>query len=81
MVDVLAKVKCPCCEKEIEVNCNEYIAGSTSSEKGMGIDTQWIIESESMYCPKCDNRIILMGTVGIYPEDTVEFVDVRLEKS
>lgn len=81
MIDVLAKMKCPCCEKEIEVNCNEYIVDSTSSEKSMGIDTQWIIESEPMYCPNCDSRIILVGTVGIYPEDIVEFIDVTLKKA
>lgn len=81
MIDVLAKVKCPYCENDIEVNCNEYIAGSTRSEKSMGIDIQWIIESEPMHCTKCDNRIILVGTVGIYPEDVVEFVDVRFEKT
>lgn len=34
-----------------------------------------------MYCPDCNSRIILVGTVGIYPEDTVEFVDVRLKKT
>ena len=81
MIDVLTKVKCPCYENDIEVNCNEYIAGSTSSEKDMGIDIQWIIESEPMYCPNCDSRIILVGTVGIYPEDTVEFVDVGFKKT
>lgn len=80
MVDVLTEVKCPCCANNINVNCNEHIAGSTSCEKNMGVDVQWIIESEPMYCPVCNNKIILVGTVGIYPEDTIEFVDVRFKK-
>ena len=40
MIDVLTKVKCTYCESDIEVNSNEYIADSTSSEKDMGIDIQ-----------------------------------------
>ena len=39
MIDVLVKVKCPCCESDIEMNCSEWGVGSTSSEKSMGIDT------------------------------------------
>ena len=57
-----------------------WVVGSTSSEKSMGIDTQWIIESESMNCPVCNNEIILEGTVGIYPEDTIEYIDVNFRK-
>ena len=80
MIDVLVKVKCPCCESDIEMNCSEWVVGSTSSGKSMGIDTQWIIESESMNCPVCNNEIILEGTVGIYPEDTIEYIDVNFRK-
>lgn len=36
MIYVLTKVKCPYCESDIEVNSNEYIADSTSSEKRYG---------------------------------------------
>lgn len=31
-------------------------------------------------CPHCKKEIILEGTVGIYPEDTIEFVDVKFKK-
>ena len=80
MIDVLVKVKCPCRKSDIEINCNKYVVGSTSSEKSMGLDTQWIIESEPMNCPICNNEIILEGTVGIYPEDIVEFTDVKFKE-
>ena len=82
MIDVLREVSCPYCANNIKVNCKEHIAGTTSTEKseGMGIDTQWIIESEPMICPRCNKEIILEGTVGIYPEDTIEFVDVKFKK-
>lgn len=79
-IDVLVKVKCPCCESDIEMNCSEWVVGSTSSEKSMGIDTQWIIESEPMNCPACNNEIVLEGTVGIYPEDSIEYIDVNFRK-
>lgn len=36
MIDVLVKVKCPCCESDIETNCGEWGVGSTSSEKKYG---------------------------------------------
>ena len=74
MIDVLVKVKCPCCKSDIEINCNKYVVGSTSSEKSMGLD------SEPMNCPICNNEIILEGTVGIYPEDIVEFTDVKFKE-
>lgn len=81
MIDVITSVGCPYCGNDIKVNCNEYIAGSTSSEKDMGTDVQWIIESEEMDCPHCNKGIILVGTVGIYPEDTIEFIDVKFKEA
>lgn len=80
MIDILESAKCPYCENEINVNCRKYIAGSTSSEKDMGTDMQLIIESEPMCCPNCNREIMLTGTVGIYPEDIIEFVDIKFKE-
>ena len=80
MLDVFENVICPFCGNDIRVNCNKHIVDMTSHEKDMGTDIQWVIKSEVMNCPQCNNEIKLVGTVGIYPEETVEFVDVKFKK-
>ena len=34
-----------------------------------------------MNCPHCNKEIILVGTVDIYPEDTIEFIDVNFKEA
>ncbi len=79
MIDFLVKLNCPHCGENFDVDCKEYIVGSTSGDKdnGMGKNIQWMIECKSKVCPICQKGFSFKGTIGEYPEGAVEFVDVK----
>lgn len=62
-------VECPYCNAHITHNWAEYVQDSqiVDEDRGMGAETEHMIECEEFECPECHKSFSVSGSVWEYP--------------
>lgn len=62
-------VKCPHCNSLVEHNWAEYVYDSevVDEDRGMGAETEHMIECDEFECPECNKSFSVSGSVWEYP--------------
>lgn len=72
-------VKCPHCGASVTYDWSEFIIDSEviDNDRGMGSETEHIIECDSFPCPNCNNDFKVSGSVWEYPEGAFNDQDLH----
>jgi len=62
------EIICPCCENSIIQDWHDYVTGESSSEKSMGLETIYQIESDDIHCDLCNTMFKAEGYICTYPD-------------
>ena len=63
-------VECPHCGRSIMYDWSDFVIDSEviDEDRGMGEETEHIIECEDFECPHCHRKLNVNGSVWEYPE-------------
>ena len=71
-------IACPCCGKDFDFYFDEFVTDTDVDEdRGMGEETEYVIECEEFECPKCSESMSIFGSIWEYPVGALN--DTQLE--
>lgn len=73
------EIRCPHCNNVNKIDLKDYIQSTDSSEREMGIETEYTILCEEI-CDQCNSGYLVTGSLWEYPEGSLNLDDTSVEK-
>ncbi|MBR5876061.1 MAG: hypothetical protein IKZ10_04410 [Akkermansia sp.] len=67
---------CPHCAHGNTIDFEGFVVSTSSEERSMGAETQYVIEAEDLICDKCGKSFDVNGSIFEYPEGSFNCEDL-----